>query len=120
VHSCRVQASAGVISLSSTDWLSLCPAGLRRLRRGVVIMSLWGGGIDGHRPVSYDWLGAASVAIGVAVFFFGPARLILAAITGRKRGRLLMAAVVPGALSGLPAECVVMVGAVRRGCISPA
>jgi small multidrug resistance family-3 protein len=40
-----------------------------------VIMSLlWGWGIDRHRPDSYDWLGAAIVAIGVAVIFFSPRR----------------------------------------------
>jgi len=40
-----------------------------------VIMSLlWGWAIDGHRPGNYDWLGAAIVAIGVAVIFFGPRR----------------------------------------------
>jgi hypothetical protein len=35
---------------------------------------LWGWGIDGHRPDSYDWLAAAIVAIGVAVIFFSPRR----------------------------------------------
>ncbi len=41
-----------------------------------VIMSLlWGWAIDGHRPDHYDWLGAAIVAIGVAVIFFRPNRL---------------------------------------------
>ncbi len=40
-----------------------------------VIMSLlWGWAIDGHRPDNYDWLGAAIVAVGVAVIFFGPHR----------------------------------------------
>ena len=40
-----------------------------------VIMSLlWGWGIDGRRPDGYDWLGAAIVALGVAVIFFGPRR----------------------------------------------
>ena len=38
-----------------------------------VIMSLlWGWAIDGHRPDNYDWLGAAIVAVGVAVIFFSP------------------------------------------------
>ena len=38
-----------------------------------VIMSLlWGWGIGGRRPDSYDWVGAAIVALGVAVLFFGP------------------------------------------------
>jgi small multidrug resistance family-3 protein len=38
-----------------------------------VIMSLlWGWGIDGHQPDNYDWLGAAIVAVGVAVIFFSP------------------------------------------------
>jgi small multidrug resistance family-3 protein len=38
-----------------------------------VIMSLlWGWGIDGHSPDSYDWIGAAIVAAGVAVIFFSP------------------------------------------------
>jgi small multidrug resistance family-3 protein len=38
-----------------------------------VIMSLlWGWGIDGHRPDTWDWLGAAIVALGVAVIFFSP------------------------------------------------
>ena len=38
-----------------------------------VIMSLlWGWGIDGRRPDGYDWLGAAIVAVGVAVIFFSP------------------------------------------------
>lgn len=38
-----------------------------------VIMSLlWGWALDGHRPDSYDWLGAAIVALGVAVIFFSP------------------------------------------------
>ena len=42
-----------------------------------VIMSLlWGWGIDGHRPDNYDWLGAAIVAVGVAVIFFSPHRLL--------------------------------------------
>jgi len=41
-----------------------------------VIMSLlWGWAIDGHRPDNYDWLGAAIVAVGVAVIFFSPHRL---------------------------------------------
>ena len=40
-----------------------------------VIMSLlWGWAIDGHRPDNYDWLGAAIVAVGVAVIFFSPHR----------------------------------------------
>jgi small multidrug resistance family-3 protein len=40
-----------------------------------VIMSLlWGWEIDGRRPDSYDWLGAAIVALGVAVIFFSPRR----------------------------------------------
>ena len=40
-----------------------------------VIMSLlWGWSVDGHRPDSYDWLGAAIVALGVAVIFFSPRR----------------------------------------------
>ena len=38
-----------------------------------VIMSLlWGWGADGYRPDSYDWLGAAIVAVGVAVIYFSP------------------------------------------------
>ena len=38
-----------------------------------VIMSLlWGWAVDGHRPDNYDWLGAAVVAVGVAVIFFSP------------------------------------------------
>lgn len=38
-----------------------------------VIMSLlWGWAADGRRPDSYDWLGAAIVAVGVAVIFFSP------------------------------------------------
>jgi small multidrug resistance family-3 protein len=38
-----------------------------------VIMSLlWGWGIDRHRPDTWDWLGAAIVAVGVAVIFFSP------------------------------------------------
>jgi small multidrug resistance family-3 protein len=38
-----------------------------------VIMSLlWGWAIDGYRPDNYDWLGAAIVAVGVAVIFFSP------------------------------------------------
>jgi small multidrug resistance family-3 protein len=41
-----------------------------------VIMSLlWGWGVDGHRPDNYDWLGAAIVAVGVAVIFFSPHQL---------------------------------------------
>jgi small multidrug resistance family-3 protein len=41
-----------------------------------VIMSLlWGWAIDGHHPDNYDWLGAAIVAVGVAVIFFSPHRL---------------------------------------------
>jgi small multidrug resistance family-3 protein len=40
-----------------------------------VIMSLlWGWAVDGHRPDSFDWIGAAIVAAGVAVIFFGPRR----------------------------------------------
>jgi small multidrug resistance family-3 protein len=40
-----------------------------------VIMSLlWGWGIDGRRPDGYDWLGAAIVALGVALIFFSPRR----------------------------------------------
>jgi small multidrug resistance family-3 protein len=38
-----------------------------------VIMSLlWGWGVDGRGPDRYDWIGAAIVAAGVAVIFFGP------------------------------------------------
>jgi small multidrug resistance family-3 protein len=38
-----------------------------------VIMSLlWGWGFDRRRPDGYDWVGAAIVALGVAVIFFGP------------------------------------------------
>jgi small multidrug resistance family-3 protein len=38
-----------------------------------VIMSLlWGWGLDGRRPDTYDWLGTAIVAMGVAVIFFTP------------------------------------------------
>lgn len=38
-----------------------------------VIMSLlWGWALDGHRPDNYDWLGAAIVAVGVAVIYFAP------------------------------------------------
>src|SRR5215469_11582960 len=38
-----------------------------------VIMSLlWGWGVDGRRPDTYDWLGAVVVAVGVAVIFFTP------------------------------------------------
>jgi small multidrug resistance family-3 protein len=38
-----------------------------------VIMSLlWGWIIDGQRPDNYDWLGAAIVAVGVAVIYFSP------------------------------------------------
>ena len=41
-----------------------------------VIMSLlWGWAVDGHRPDNYDWLGAAVVAVGVAVIFFSPRHL---------------------------------------------
>jgi small multidrug resistance family-3 protein len=38
----------------------------------VVMSLLWGWTVDGHRPDRYDWLGAAIVALGVAVIFFGP------------------------------------------------
>ena len=38
-----------------------------------VIMSLlWGWVVDGNRPDNYDWLGAAIVAVGVAVIYFSP------------------------------------------------
>ncbi len=38
-----------------------------------VIMSLlWGWALDGRRPDTYDWLGAAVVAAGVALIFFAP------------------------------------------------
>jgi small multidrug resistance family-3 protein len=38
-----------------------------------VIMSLlWGWRVDGHRPDSYDWIGAAIVAVGVAIIVFAP------------------------------------------------
>jgi small multidrug resistance family-3 protein len=40
-----------------------------------VIMSLlWGWAVDGRRPDRFDWLGAAVVAVGVAVIFFAPRR----------------------------------------------
>ena len=38
----------------------------------VVMSLLWGWTVDGHRPDRFDWLGAAIVALGVAVIFFGP------------------------------------------------
>jgi small multidrug resistance family-3 protein len=38
----------------------------------VVMSPLWGWGLDGHRPDTYDWLGAAIVLLGVAVIFFAP------------------------------------------------
>lgn len=38
-----------------------------------VIMSLvWGWGVDNTRPDTYDWIGAAVVAAGVALIFFAP------------------------------------------------
>jgi small multidrug resistance family-3 protein len=56
-----------------------------------VIMSLlWGWAIDGHHPDNYDWLGAAIVAVGVAVIFFSPHRLhsIFPNESGRVRSAL--------------------------------
>lgn len=40
----------------------------------VVMSLLWGWGVDGHRPGGYEWVGAAIVAVGVAVLFFAPHR----------------------------------------------
>jgi small multidrug resistance family-3 protein len=35
---------------------------------------LWDWAAEGRRPDRFDWLGAAIVAIGVAVIFFAPRR----------------------------------------------
>ena len=58
-----------------------------------VIMSLlWGWAIDGHRPDNYDWLGAAIVAVGVAVIFFSRTAYFL---SSSERASLLAAAPEP-------------------------
>lgn len=38
----------------------------------VILSLLWGWAADGNRPDSYDWIGAAIVAVGVAVIYFAP------------------------------------------------
>jgi small multidrug resistance family-3 protein len=38
----------------------------------VVASLLWGWGVDGFRPDSYDWIGAIVVLAGVSIIYFAP------------------------------------------------
>ncbi len=38
----------------------------------VVMSLLWGWGVDGRRPDTFDWIGAAVILVGVGVLFFAP------------------------------------------------
>jgi small multidrug resistance family-3 protein len=38
----------------------------------VVMSLLWGWFVDGARPDSWDWIGAAVVSAGVSIIFFAP------------------------------------------------